>query len=276
MICDVILLDYNFNLIITLIRRRGFFVYMCGIASLQRGNIMTFLERILCEFRVRRLIRDNKDFDFSQHKEFKVDEEADMWGRSLCENWHSEFLELLSAMQVSEDVDPFEYYFGFGYAPINQILRGLFDWQKFLNVYSVGKNGLCDAAKELANKHMNISLMRTGFYLAPNTDREIVVFRQVPDVVAEELLQNAEYKELGFLGTSLIKERCINYCGDEKHLLKIYVPKNTRAVYANVVNNRDELEMLFPPDAILRLIKRPYFDSVSNKTIHEVKLSYLM
>ena len=84
--------------------------------------------------------------------------------------------------------------------------------------------------------------------------------------------KGSPFCEWGFMHTSLVKSACVSKCGDYKDMLKIYAPKGLHDIYANLIRKRGEAELVLPPEMLLKMIRAPYIDEDSGKTVYEVQL----
>lgn len=151
--------------------------------------------------------------------------------------------------------DPFSEYGGYNHKSINHYMRN----QKALD------------AREL---DILSHLMIANIFYAPRIPENIIVYRGVNQFCDYDF--NNEYnsfKELGFLSTSISAEKAEQFASCKK-MLKIYVRKNTPGIYMDVIWDRKENEILFPPSAILTLISEPYYDENLLVTIYECTLDY--
>ena len=116
--------------------------------------------------------------------------------------------------------------------------------------------------------------MIANIFYAPRIPENIIVYRGVNQFGNYDF--NNEYnssKDLGFLSTSIAVEKAKPFASSNK-MLKIYVRKNTPGIYMDVIWDRDENEILFPPSAILTLISEPYYDKTLSLIAYECELSY--
>ena len=206
--------------------------------------------------------------DLSKYYEFKTEIEASKWGYGIYKEWGERhkavysrvrqkysYSEALEAFKVEE---PLARYYGNEYERLNDYLR----------------NGSALDEKDEAVMSMYIREITLAIFSTPIINQDIVVFRQVPDSMIRQLVDKNKcglpYTEKGFLSTSLVKDVCINNCGINKNILKIYVPKGYFAIYANVIAKRNEQELLFPPVTVMDLINYPF--EYNNRIIYEVML----
>lgn len=186
-----------------------------------------------------------------KYHEFKDDKEIQEWGEYHYRKWSKEYKRVMKESKKSVD-DPIftsiiECYLGELYRQINEYLR-------------------FDKDKENMFRYLS-SFLKVVVNTAPRIPEDIVVYRLVPNKVIEKLIENNKkgepLTEKGFMSTSLLKEFLMQ---DENpavyasftNLLKIYIPKNTRGIFADIVTDRSEKEMLIYPDGHLRMIAYPY------------------
>lgn len=197
-------------------------------------------------------------------KEFKTDEDAQKWGELYYSYWAEQYKTSSKRIKTVLDnvinTDVIGHYCGYSYRQINNYLRYGFD----------------DTKSKLYEKLSQNLISICSF--APLIPENIVVYRYPGDNVIEKIIKSNKkripFQERGFLSTSLVKNTITKQMEykQNKYLLKIYVPKNTIGFYVNPIVARDEQEMLIYPNNFLQLIKYPYFDEESKKTIFECYL----
>ena len=206
--------------------------------------------------------------DKTSYHEFASFDDAENWGMSRYSAWANTYKNVFSltyARYTRYDSrhplalieEPIELYCGYRYREINDYLRTHTVPASFpkIPIYA--------------------ATMSNAILSAPTTDLNLIAYRQVSDAAVQDILEAHEnetlYCEKGFMSVALHKETCIENCGNEPNVLKIYMPKNIPAVYVNSIVRRDEAELLIAPEMVLRLIATPYLDP-SEKMIYEVEL----
>lgn len=147
-----------------------------------------------------------------------------------------------------------ELYCGYEYQQINDYLR----YQKDLDHHEY---------REKAH------LLTLIVYNAPRIQQDFVVFRSVCPEFIQTLSSDKTAYERGFMSTTCDLHYATNYC-EEHSVLKIYVPRETPCIYTDIIKDRDESELLFPPNAGLQLIAQPYKIPHTKKKMYECKMFY--
>lgn len=202
--------------------------------------------------------------DKASYHEFTSFDDAETWGMDHYSSWAKTYKKVffLSSDRYKEHSplrldEPIELYCGYCYREINEYLRNNYMTSAYpkVSVYA--------------------ATMASAILSAPTTDQSLVSYRQVSALTVQAIVEAHEneivYCENGFMSVSLHKETCIENCGHEADVLKIYMPKDIPAVYVNAIKRRDEAELLLPPEMLLRLIANPYLDP-SGKMIYEIEL----
>lgn len=206
--------------------------------------------------------------DPASYHEFTSMKEADEWGKEKYSDWAESYKEIfLITAQYKEGsilhvVDPVDMYLGYEYERINDYLR------------------TGEPADSDYNIRIRISNLIMAISCAPVIGQKIVLYRQVPAKMIEEMIgrnkgtNQLPYQEKGFMSTSLLKTSCAKSCGNSEYMLKIYVEDfcPIHAIYANVIRGRDEAELLLPPGLFMRMAGYPYKDEGTGKTIYETQL----
>ena len=172
---------------------------------------------------------------------------------------------LINLKQIFESsgYSAIEEYCGHDYKNINSIL-----WDERL-----------DNASDLYKIKINTMLLSIA--LAPRIPENIVVYRGVSNSFIRELKSDRKkdfwkrYK--GFLSTSLISKFVL----DEGYeaILRIYLPKGIYGAYVTKISGRpQEQEMLFPPNAFLKLLdsKIIYKEKIKKCPIYNCALEYFI
>lgn len=200
------------------------------------------------------------------YHEFQCKEDVESWGRKIYSSWAKTHQSIYACTQqytvgsVLHAIDPVGMYLGNGYNAINQYLRGGEEEDIPIRI------------------HTHISNLIIAISSAPVIDQKLILYRQVPKEMLDAMISiNKEmhpYQEKGFMSTSLLKTCCANYCGNSPYMLKIYVNNSNpiHAIYADIINERDEAELLLPPDLCMKMINYPYQDENTGKIIYEVEL----
>lgn len=188
------------------------------------------------------------------YREFMDRNEASSWGESIYKEWAKKYKETMRKADESVN-DPLytsvlECYLGNMYRDINQVLRN----NDQENIYSK----LTD-------------LMKIVVCSAPRIPENIVVYRKVDNHFTEMLVRanktgaGSVFQEKGFMSTGLVAKTLIDRKGEVfseyKNMLKIYVDKETKGFYADVINSRDEQEMVIYPNSYLRMVEYPYMQN---------------
>lgn len=208
--------------------------------------------------KLRRIINDKEEY-----LEINSQDEASEWGTALYSEWSNKYKEVMKiargGLHGSHIKSPLQCYCGWSYRNINEYLReGRDD--------SLGRN------RELSN------LLMVLLCSAPRIPEDLILYRIVDDRFINKLIQKnkvgSAIQERGFMSTSLLKDiaRQEEPYNRGNNMLKIYVPKGTIGVYVNVVDKRNEEEILLFPNYFLGLIDYPYTDEDTEKVIYECKL----
>lgn len=210
-----------------------------------------------------KIIRHIKKDEF---RELRNKDEASAWGKLYYETWAETYLNVMrGANKIIKDKGivtiPIEAYCGYVYRDMNAHLR--FEDHHCIDT-KIGE--YCD-------------ILTMALCSAPRIPENIVVYRLVPMEFIQELIYRNKTDgsmicERGFMSTGLLKS-IVNsgeaYTSHES-MLKIYVPKGAIGIYVNAVTSRGEEEILLAPGYFLGLIKYPYFDEGTKKTIYECQL----
>lgn len=202
----------------------------------------------------------------NDYYEFKSIDDAEQWGRKKYQKWADWYKKIFVMMQQYPEgsilrlADPLKAYFGDRYQEINDLLRQNKSMEDALNVRVI------------------ITNLLFAIFSAPTIDSKVILYRQVPQAMVTELItlnkKDLPYREEGFLSACMLKNVCAKNCGHEAYMLKLYVDDflPIHAIYANVIWERDEEELLLPPELNMRMINYPYRDNETTKTIIEVQI----
>ncbi|MGN1141098.1 MAG: ADP-ribosyltransferase [Oliverpabstia sp.] len=200
--------------------------------------------------------------------EFESAKEAEIWGQEKYKAWSETYKNIFHmTTQYKEGtplhvVDPADMYFGFKYHEINEILRT-----------DKTNNYTPDLPFYISNLIMAV-------FSAPIIGEKIVLYRHVSKKMVQEMVSRNKdknclpYEEKGFMSTSMVKACCAKNCGNHDYILKMYVEDRApiHAIYANLIRQRTEKELLLPPGLYIRMAGYPYHDEETGKTIIEVQL----
>lgn len=203
---------------------------------------------------------ENKD-DFTK---FNKREDAEEWGKAYYGAWGEKYKHVMKEAKKKLRKNntccfTLEGYCGNLHGKINKFLRDGEDDSKY-------------TSRELAD------ILSIVLCSAPRIPCDLVVYRLVDDKFIKKFIEEnkkeAPILEKGFMSTSLIKRIVEENEGytENKNLLKIFVPKDTIGVYANVVQSRDEQEMLLLCGMKLALSSYPYIDEKTGKKVFECQL----
>ncbi len=202
--------------------------------------------------------------NFYEFKEDKIQE----WSEVLYKDWSQKY-STNYIMNIYEDwklsINPVECYHGGHLVRVNEYLR-------------TGKdNDLIETYNKMI-KHLD-----NTFTSCPMIDRDIILYRLIKENDFNDIKKcnKFPYMDKGYLSTSLTKNICklvypnITY-SDREHLLKLYVSKNSRAIFTGYfeIAIKEENEIILPRNGFLMPIKNPYFDIEVGKTILECIYKY--
>lgn len=177
---------------------------------------------------------------------FTSDEQATVWGYSHYNDWAEKYKSQTRQAEqtLTGEYSMVEYYCGYLHKSMNGYLRG----------------ARCFPFEEQTS--YMVRLLNLYLCQAPRIPNDIIVYRVVPDDFVNKLFQNNKdcvpTYERGFMSTSLLETIAENEeYASNKHLLKIYVPKNTIGLYVNPVTARKEQEILIAPNRQLAMIGYP-------------------
>ena len=207
--------------------------------------------------------------DKELYRDFTSVEDATIWGETKYSDWAKKHNVIFNSSQhygnsIMRLDDPVARYFGFRYLDINRYLRGT----------SVNQNDADKLDEATYALKRDITLLTAAILSAPLIDKKIILYRQVDEIVFNKLMAEGNYIESGFMSTSLVKSQCARHCGDRHYMLRLYVNNEypIHSIYANLIAQRNELEVLLPPDLQLILISQPYQDEQTDKIICDVAL----
>ena len=177
------------------------------------------------------------------YHEFNTDNEAKQWADVNFKQW----LHALNEKK-SESTNLLYYYSGNLSILYNRYLKGLFSFSpNEIEEYLKGIDTLVDEI------HKN------------ELPENIIVYRYTRKKWMEEIMTSANFKsektfiDKGFLSTTLVPDLLRKFAKKHRYdcVLKIFLPKGTKAVYINYDNSvLNEHEILLPPNSSLRLIKK--------------------
>lgn len=203
------------------------------------------------------------DLPREDYREFTSIDEVEAWGKEKYELWEKTYrstFQTAGLLRKKGDYNPVSEYLGETYQQINNTLRGFADEEN-------------DAIRFLIND------LLIAISSAPIIGEKIVLYRQVSEEVIQEIVSrnksdDSPYQEKGFMSTSMMKMCCAENCGSEKYMLKMYVEdlNPIHAIFANVIDPRDEEELLLRPGLFIRLSGYPYADKETGKIIYEVQV----
>ena len=147
-----------------------------------------------------------------------------------------------------------ELYCGYQYRQINAYLRHNEDLDNF----------------EFREKSHLLTLI---VYNAPRLHQDFIVYRSVCPEFIKKLCSNETAFEKGFMSTTCDFQYALNY-KDEDSILKIHVPPLTPCIYTDIIIDREESELVFPPNAGLKLISGPHQVHNSKKLMFECTMFY--
>ena len=181
----------------------------------------------------------SKNIDTNDYYEFKSIDEADKWGRDVYRVWGNEFKK-----QYEKTENPLSVYGGNTFKVINKYKR----------------NGEC-----ISSRYQNYAdiIIPNAISSATRIPRNITVYRYIREMNYNFFFNRDNhfiYQEKGFLSTTLHIDKVFS-AGQISFILKIFVPKETEAIYINSVENyvgESELELLINHNYYLHLLKMPY------------------
>lgn len=192
--------------------------------------------------------------DRSKYKCFNSEEKAIAWAVKYYGEWSEEYSRIYSDsvfhdslseyVSYSASKDPIRFYCGYESEKVNNYMRGI---------------SLPDVDPSEFN-----DVLVTLLLFAPRIPENIVVYRYVPEVVIEAILQknkeDSAYIDKGFMSCSLLFDPPNHDYFDYNHILEIYVDRQTVGVYTNLIKGcrRSEFELLLLRNAKMYLIDYPY------------------
>lgn len=201
--------------------------------------------------------------DKHRYSEFSTVGEAKTWAEANYGDWAKRHKEIIAASARYPESSPLRFpdamdmYFGDKYNQINEYLR----------------NNSLASSEDHALKR-DLLVMSISILSAPVIKEKIILYRQVPEDVFRQLMDDGSYVESGFMSTSLVKKTCSEACGGSSYMLKLYVDtvRPIHSVYANLVRERNEMELLLQPELKLRIIGQPYYDDDTEKIMCDALL----
>jgi len=116
-------------------------------------------------------------------------------------------------------------------------------------------------------------LLSLQIYLAPRLPINTFVYRSISNSFFDQLILNGRKQEFGFMSTTLDLTYAEDF-KDDNSILKIYVEKNVPCIFTDVIKNRNESELLFPPCGVLSVVSAPIKTTRTGKRLCECKLFY--
>lgn len=184
---------------------------------------------------------------------------------SLC-NHYNQWAEYYK--QLTEDIARYaskesntlsynlDYYCGYNYSIINQHLR---------KEISIEYNPWIERAH----------LLQLTIFYAPRIPENLIAYRGVDESFTDKFFLNTDHVaiEKGFLSTSISALVAKDFSKNNS-ILKIHVGSGTPGIYVDAILPKDEYELLFPPNGMLKLISEPYYDPKISINIYECILFY--
>ncbi|MCH1672941.1 toxin [Enterococcus faecalis] len=205
--------------------------------------------------------------DRSKYKRFNSEDTATEWAEKHYREWtenygriygYSGFYSQLNGyMTYYGSKDPIRMYCGFIGEKVNSYMRGV--------------------AKPYVDPSQFNDALVTLLLLSPRIPENIVVYRYIPDVVIQAILQknkeDCPYTDKGFMSCSLLYDPPNHDYFDYENVLEIHVDEQTVGVYTNLIQGcrRSEFELLILRNAQMYLIDYPY--RRNNRMIYPVRLS---
>ncbi len=201
--------------------------------------------------------------NYSDYKEIPNDLIKN-WERHHYTNWSSLYKQTTNEIVHYKNdsmrfTDPIKDYCGWEGEKINYYLRkGEFDV----------------SSEKYKNKlRIDIALLLWNIFESPPLPDNIIVYRMVPKFVIEKIvLSKIPWEEKGFMSVSLTQS--IKYSDTYKEgfdILKIYVPKGTRVLCADILSS-GENEFIFPPNCFLKYLHHTYRDEETKNNVFLCKL----
>ena len=201
---------------------------------------------------------------YGAFKEFDEEKKCKNWADNVYGKWAENitkkqgFFNIYKLFKSNEykilnsRVTAIEAYMGDKYRDINRILRECRD--------------VIGMEKDIAL----IDKIILDMIFAPSLPENIIVYRSVDDGTFEKIINeisdNGEFTEKGFMSTTLYKNKVLNeleHYSKNKGLLKIYIKKGEIGVYTSLFNDAtNENEMLFLPGGKLTIKNKPYIDEI--------------
>ena len=172
------------------------------------------------------------------YKEIAITD-IDNWAKEVYGEWSQKCIEYFDRLYMvdSSIVNPVKLYAGYTYRDINHQLR-------------------TPNAELLIDNSELIRQLRMLIVSAPRIPEDIVVYRWVMPHVLDDIIsaENTPYCEKAFLSTTLdpfIVKRS-DVLNENFKLLKINVKKDTYAAYVDLMQRRNEKELIFLDECYLR------------------------
>ncbi|EPH70493.1 hypothetical protein D929_02337 [Enterococcus faecalis 02-MB-P-10] len=206
-------------------------------------------------------------FDQSVYKRFDSEEMATTWAEKYYREWTDNYVKIYGYSGFHNDLngymvhfyseDPIRAYCGFGGEKVNNYMRGI--------------------ARPFVNPSMFNDALVTLLLFSPRIPENIVVYRYIPDIVIQAILQknkeSCPYTDKGFMSCSLIFDPPRHDYFDYESVLEIHVDEQTVGVYTNLIEGcqRLEYELLILRNSQMYLIDYPYRQK--NRMIYPVRLN---
>lgn len=204
--------------------------------------------------------------DRSKYKCFDSEDMATEWAEKYYREWTGNYeriygysglySQLNGYMAYYGSKDPIRFYCGFDGEKVNSYMRGV--------------------AKPYVDPSQFNDALVTLLLLSPRIPENIVVYRYIPDVVIQAILQknkeDCPYTDKGFMSCSLLYDPPNHDYFDYENVLEIHVDEQTVGVYTNLIQGcrRSEFELLILRNAQMYLIDYPY--RRNNRMVYPVRL----
>lgn len=192
------------------------------------------------------------EFDFSKYREFQNAEDAENWGRLYYDRWAKCHVKYLKNKDYHSS--PIVLYSNNAYK-VNEYKR------------NPSPDSLYRCYKELAENDIPNAIIS-----APRTPEDIIVYRKISGTISKYFPKQNRFMmplyEKGFLSTGLVCENVVKNVhthrntpnGDNFILLRIFVPKDTEAVFVDSIGElylSSEIELLINHNYYLLPISYP-------------------
>lgn len=209
--------------------------------------------------------KSNFSCDQSKYKRFNSVDKATAWAEKYYSEWSRKYEDIYGVgfhnnldgcMIHSSSEDPIRFYCGYCGEKLNGYLRGA-------SIPLIDQTSFNDA-------------LATLLLFSPRIPENIVLYRYVPDLVIELILQknkkDCTYVDKGFMSCSLLYDPPNHDYFNYENVLEIYVDAQTVGVYTNLIEGcrRSEFEILILRNAHLYLIDYPY--KKGNRMVYPMRL----